>query len=82
MRTFLTAYNNYSLMEINVDLFYFITLISTTPFGTLIPLGVVPNTLHTCCAFKVAHLYNAGVFRSTNKGIPANFLEMSKNGNF
>ena len=56
----------------------FLTLINTAPFGTLIPPGVVPIMLHTCCASQVAHLYDAGVFRSPNKGFPANFLETSE----
>ena len=34
--------------------------------------------VHTCCASQVAHLYDAGVFRSPNKGFPANFLETSE----
>ena len=55
-----------------------LTLINTAPFGTLIPPGVVPIMLHTCCASQVAHLYDAGVFRSPNKGFPANFLETSE----
>ena len=37
----------------------FLTLINAAPFSTLITLGFVLITLHTCCAFHGAHFCNA-----------------------
>ena len=51
---------------------------NTAPFGTLITPGVVSIRLHTCCAFQVAHLYDAGVISRPYVTFPAKFLEMSE----
>ena len=52
-----------------------LTRINPAPFSTFIPPGVVPIMLHTCCAFPVAHLYNAGVFSKPFVSFPENSLE-------
>ena len=53
--------------------FYFTRVLDPHPNTFLLSIK-----LHTCCASRVAHLYDAGVFRSPNKGFPANFLETSE----
>ena len=54
-----------------------LTRINPAPFSTFFPPGVVLIMLHTCCAFPVAHLYNAGVFSKPFVSFPENSLETS-----